>query len=127
MTGSELDTALESTNLTDSINRTWLRNHVPVNITEFIIFADEIRNISIVNSSNTSIFTTGILWDQSDDAPGVGNGEFNGSEDVVFITGISRAQPGLYGVYDFEVKVPSTLRDYKGPDQNSVTFYVELT
>jgi hypothetical protein len=122
----ELDTALNTTNLTDSINKTFLSNYVPRNLTSFGVLSYIIYNVSIVNSTNTSNFLTGILWDKSDDQTGIGNGEYNGSEDVVFITEIQRNKVGSYGTYDFEIKVPSWLKNLKGPDYNSVTFYVEL-
>ena len=96
---------------------------MPLNVTSFVVFTDTIYNVSIVNSTNNTNFVTGILWDQSDET---GDGQFNGSEDVLFITEIKRNQLGRYGNYDFEIRVPSELKKYKGPDLNSVTFYVEL-
>ena len=54
------------------------------------------------------------------------NGEYNGSEDIVFVSEIKRNTQGAYGIYDFELRVPSELKKYKSPDLASVTFYVEL-
>ncbi|MBI3027269.1 hypothetical protein HYY70_04080 [Candidatus Woesearchaeota archaeon] len=122
----ELDRALNTSNSSkylDSINRTFTSNYVPINTTSFIVFARTIYNVSIANSTNSSNFVTGILWDQSDDT---GDGQYNGSEDVAFITEIERNLTGKYGVYDFELRIPSTLKRLKGPELSSVTFYVEL-
>ena len=122
----ELDRALNTSNASrypDSINSTFLLNYVPVNLTSFVVFGNTIYNVSVANSTNNSDFITGILWDKSDET---GDGQFNGSEDVVFVTEIRRNQTGRYGNYDFELRVPSLLKRYKGPDLGSVTFYVEL-
>ena len=76
----------------------------------------------IVNSTNNSAFFTGILWDKSDSNPG----EYNGSQDLIFVTKINRDQPCRYGFCDFEVRVPSELKEYIAIDMNTVAFYSEL-
>ena len=65
-------------------------------------------------------FQTGILWDTGD-----GWHEYNGTQDIVFITEINQQQQGGYGVYDFEIKIPATLRDYRAGTQ-TVSYYSEV-
>ena len=116
-----LDTQLNSTNLTDSINRTWTSGGTPFATTTLTVFHKTIQNIPIVNSTNTSAFFTGILWDTGD-----GGSSYNGTQDVAFLTQINMSQHGSRGVYDYEIRVPATLRDYKGSSK-AVVFYTELT
>jgi len=123
---AELDSAINATNLTDSVNRSYTFNEVPIALSSYILFSRTVSNVSITNSTNSTSFVTGILWDMSDDRPGSGNGQYNGSEDLIFVSQTNRTQLGKYGYYDFEVRVPSRLRQYKGPDMNQLTFYVEL-
>jgi hypothetical protein len=121
----ELDIALNITNLSDSINRTYTENKVIKNTDNFTVFSSNIINVPIVNSTNTSNFITGILWDTSD----FDNiGFYNGSQDVVFITKINRNSLGFYGNYDYEIKIPANLKQYLTPNvQDSISFYREIT
>ena len=73
------------------------------------------------NSTNNTYFKTGILWDSSDSNPG----EYNGSQDLVFVTKISPTTSGKYGISDFEMKIPSNLKQLV-PPTDSVSFYFEL-
>ena len=119
----ELDSGLLMGNLTDSINVTWTDHGIPLNRTNLTIFGKTVINVPLVNTTNTSVFSTGILWD-STDAPAA---EYNGTQDVIFIAPINKAQPGRYGTYDFEMRIPARLRQYIQPDlDTSVTVYVEL-
>ncbi|HLG25100.1 MAG TPA: DUF2341 domain-containing protein [Candidatus Nanoarchaeia archaeon] len=119
----DIDRAMNTTQLFDSVNRTFSQNGFPKSTFQFLVFSRFINSTPIVNSTNTSSFFTGILWDSSD----INLGQYNGSQDLVFITRINKNQQGYYGTYDFEIKVPSKLREYKKPDlDTSVTFYVEL-
>jgi len=122
----EIDTALNSTQYGDSVNRSFTSNGGSVGQTSFIVFKNTISNVSIINSTNNSNFVTGILWDKSDDVAGQHDGEYNGTEDLVFVTKINPQKQGKYGVYDFEIRVPSELKKYKKVDIYSVVFYVEL-
>ena len=76
------------------------------------------------NSTNNTNFATGILWDSNDDS----DGEYNETdrEDLVFAAEINKSQQGAYGVYDYELRVPAKLRDYKGPNSEAAAFYVEI-
>lgn len=120
----EVDVALKIENNSDSINKTYLYSGNPRYQKNFTIFSESVKNIAYVNSTNTSNFITGILWDSSDDG---GDGSFDTSdkEDLVFITQANYQTQGKYDIYDFEIKVPSKLRSYLGTS-NTVDFYVEL-
>ena len=81
---AEIDTALNTTQYFDSVNNTYTSSGSIKASTSYNIFKITKNNIPIVNSTNSSNFITGILWDTSDDL----NGEYNGSEDIVFATKI---------------------------------------
>jgi hypothetical protein len=117
---STLDTKLNSTNLSDSINSTWTSGGAPKMAANLLLFARTVLNVPLVNSSNVSAFLTGILWDMSD-----GGASYNGTQDVAFITRINMSQQGSRGTYDYEARVPAPLRDYKGAT-STVVFYTEL-
>lgn len=120
----ELDKALNLTNVSDSLNRTYTKDGIVRNSDNFTIYSDYINYTPIINSTNSTDFITGILWDKSDE----NNGQFNGSQDVVFVSRINKRSIGYYGLYDYEIKVPANLRKYVVPnDEDSVTFYVEIT
>ena len=120
---AELDTALNFTNLTDSVNLTYTLDSMPLNTESFRVFGFDVNNVPVTNSTNSTNFVTGIMWDSSDQ----NLGNFNGTQDVVFVTKINRYTQGKYGVYDYEIKVPSNLKKYINPNnQNTITFYVEL-
>jgi len=119
----EIDTAMNMTQNPDSINKTWTGNGNLKASTSWVVYGYTINNVPIINSTNTSDFVTGILWDYNDP----NSGEYNGTQDLVFITKINEDKEGEYGVYDFEIRVPAKLRSYIQPNgQNSVTFYMEL-
>jgi hypothetical protein len=117
---TDIDTKLGTTNYTDSINNTFTSAGAPKATRAFVIFTRQINNVPIINSTNTSSFVTGILWDASD-----GNTEYNGTQDIVFNTEINESQSGIGGTYDFEIKVPALLRNYNGAGP-SLAFYYEL-
>ena len=120
----ELDTALNLTNLSVSINRSYRAGDFPRDIENFTVFSNLIESVPVINSTNTSNFLTGIVWDTSDANPG----QFNGSQDVAFITRINQQQYGSYGTQDYEITVPANLRKYISPNlQDSISFYQEIT
>ncbi len=88
----------------------------------FAVYGNTINNVPIVNSTNTSDFVTGILWDYSDINPG----EYNGSQDLVFITKINKNKRGMYGIYDYEIDVPSKLRSYDNGEESEIYLYYDL-
>jgi len=117
---ASLDTKLNATNHSDNVNRTWTSSGAPIATASYMVFSRTIANVPVVNSTNTTAFRTGILWDTSD-----GGVTYNGSQDVVFITQINMTQSGALGTYDYELRVPAPLRDYVGTTR-SVVFYTEL-
>jgi len=125
---AELDFALNITNVTGSVNRTYTYNGEIKDVMNFTLFDSLIENVPIANSTNTSNFVTGILWDTGDDATGDANGQYSGNEDVLFVTRVRKSTPGKYGTYDYEIRVPANLRKYIIPNlEDSVTFYREVT
>lgn len=123
----ELDSMLNMTNMTDSINSTYLKtNYEPADMAGFTINGIPTSYVSIVNSTNTSDFVTGILWDRTDSEI---NNYFDSEEkeDIVFATSINTGKTGMLGTYDYEIKVPAGLRKYQSPNSgNTLTFYVEV-
>ncbi|MBN2422330.1 DUF2341 domain-containing protein [Candidatus Woesearchaeota archaeon] len=118
---NEIDIALQMENNTDSINLTYTENLQPKATATFTVYTYNIDNVPVVNSTNISNFITGILWDTSD-----GNTEFDASQDLVFITQVNEDAQGMFGVYDFEFKVPSNLKLYRTPDAITVALYTEI-
>jgi len=119
---TDLDAKLNSTAFPDNITITYLANGYSKQQINITSFNHIITNVSIMNSTNSSAFKTGILWDSSDSNPG----QFNGTQDVVFVSPFALASQGAYGIYDYEIRSPSELKKYKGPDIQSVALYMEL-
>jgi hypothetical protein len=86
-----------------------------------VLYNKLIQNIPVVNSTNTNKFLTGILWDTSD-----GNVEYNGTQDIVFVTQKNQTWEGKYGSYEYELRIPATLKNYKH-NSGTVSLYIELT
>lgn len=121
---SELDTLLNMTAFNDSIRNSWsIDGSLAKQTTTLRIGSQTISSIPIINSTNTSSFVTGILWDTSRDT----NGEFDSGEkeNVVFITSVNSSKTGAYGTYDYEFLVPSLLRSYTGVT-SAVDFYLDV-
>lgn len=118
------DVLLNMSNYTDSLNSSYTFGSDPRNVSAFSIFSSVIQNVSVVNSTNTSFFLTGILWDTSDSVDG--SYDVVDSEDLVFVSSINRGRQGFYGVYDYEIRVPAGLRRYRNSTSESVQFYIEL-
>ncbi len=116
----EADINLSLTVFSDSINNTYTENNQPKLTTSLQVYDTLITNIPVANSTNTSNFFTGILWDTTD-----GGTEYNGSQDIVFFTRKNLTLQGKYGTYGYEIRVPASLRNYK-LDSGTVNFYVEL-
>jgi len=116
-----LDSALGSSNYGDSINNTFTLGGVPIETRNMTIFYKTIENVPVVNSTNNSNFKTGILWDYGD-----GNTNFNQSQDVLFVTTINKGAQGYNDTYDFEIRIPASLRSYLGPNSEYVVFYTEI-
>jgi hypothetical protein len=117
----QIDVSLMMENTTDSINRTWTLAGNPRAVKSYEVYARQIDDVPIVNSTINANFTTGIMWDASD-----GNTEYDGTQDVVFVTTVNVGQLGKLGLYDYELKIPANLRLYTGGDMSAVALYTEL-
>jgi len=118
---NDTDTALGMTLYNDSIRRVFTANtDIPTLTKTITVFRRQINNVPIINSTNTSSFITGMLWDTSD-----GNVQYNGTQDLLFVTQINKSRSGKYGTYDYEVRVPVNLKNYRGSGAN-VVFYIEI-
>jgi hypothetical protein len=115
-----LDTRLGSTALTDSVNRTYTSNGLPIEYINYTLFTKNVNNIPVVNSTNNTNFKTGILWDYSD-----GGARYLGTQDILFVSAINKNMPGYNATVDYELRVPATLRSYK-VGQDLVVFYAEI-
>ena len=70
----------------------------------YTIANEEVCDVPVANSTNSSNFVTGIMYDSED-----GEG-YDGSQDLVFITeAYDEKRQGLYGEYTYEISIPSTL------------------
>ncbi|MBU1644106.1 MAG: hypothetical protein KKA62_02850 [Nanoarchaeota archaeon] len=121
---TEVDTALNMSSFNSSITNLYsIDGTNPKTVRSFNIYDVILSNVSIINSTNSSTFQTGILWDMSDDD----DGEYDSidQEDLVFVTETNSSQVGRFGTYDYEIKVPVLLRNYK-PNTNTVSIYLEI-
>ncbi|MFH1174614.1 MAG: DUF2341 domain-containing protein [archaeon] len=110
-----LDSILDLTNNSDSINKTYTSAGLPLLERNMTLYDKTVLNIPQANSTNTSDFLTGILWDAGD-----GGVAYTGAQDVVFVTTLNDTDTN-----DFEIRVPATLRSYTG-STDQVDFFVEL-
>ena len=120
---SELDKALGSENFTDSVKKIYDTNDdgVPDSFSSFTVFGRKITNVPVVSSYEGSPWLTGIMWDGSD-----GGSEYNGTQDVVFITELKDNLQGAFGFNNYEIRIPALLRDLKS-GESKVAIYVEVT
>jgi hypothetical protein len=121
----EIDEILNMTSFEDSVSNLFSENQNPKETQNIIIYQKEIQSIPIINSTNNSSFVTGILWDSSDDSL---DGEFDSEdkENIVFVTPIKKNTEGSYGTYDYEITIPSKLREYNDLDSQEVYLYYDL-
>ncbi len=119
---AEID-ALLQLNGSNTMNATYTTLGQPKQTANVSVFGTNLLHIPTRNSTNSSLFVTGILWDTSD-----GGASFNQSltQDLVFVAKAREKTRGQYGTYDYEISYPANLRKYKGPDSNQVAFYIEL-
>ena len=117
----EIDEAINTTIYIDSVNSTYTAQSLPKETGTARVFGTTLNNVPYVNSTNTGSFKTGILWDMSD----VNTGEYNGTQDLVFINRINVSKLGAYGTYDYEIRVPSRLKSYKGSNE-LISFYIDI-
>ena len=67
------------------------------------------------------------MWDTSDDVTLNLQYDTSDDEDLIFVSKLNPSAVGGYGIYDYEIRVPVALRDYKNPDTTRVKFYYEIT
>ena len=123
----DIDTIFSMNSFNDSISNIFtLDGSIARNISQFTIQGTSVESVPIIPSTNTTSFITGILWDSSDDLL---DGEFSqdDEEDIIFVSKVNHSTEGAYGVYDYEIRVPARLREYKGPNLEEVYFYFDLT
>jgi hypothetical protein len=114
------DIALGMTYFNDSISALWdeTQSGVADTFSSITIAGTLIENVPIIDSTPGSSFFTGILYDTADGAV------YDGGQDLVFVTVVNASMLGSYGVYDYEIRVPSRLRyQYDGVDlvERSIT------
>jgi len=121
----EIDNNLGMNNFDDSISNEFSNSQIPKKTENFLIHQNEIIGVPVINSSQNYNFITGILWDYSDDSE---DNEYDSSdgEDIVFIGKINKNSEGRYGFYDYEIKIPARLREYKTEESSEVYFYYDL-
>jgi hypothetical protein len=123
---SDIDTNLNSTGLADSLSGIWANGtNTPLIVGNISLASKTITYIPFINSTNSSPFITGILWDTSDDTLNNYQYDVSDKEDIVFVTPIGQPKQGSFGIYYYELRVPATLRSYKGTTDN-LAFYYEL-
>ncbi|MEM3373986.1 MAG: hypothetical protein QXE31_02075 [Candidatus Woesearchaeota archaeon] len=115
---NEADINLSMQNFVDSINNTFTQNYQPKKLVNLTIFGKRINNIPVINSTNNSNFITGILWEMT------GN-NYNGSQNLIFFTNKSIAKQGKFGLYEYEIRIPANLKNYK-LNSGTITFYTEI-
>ncbi len=120
----DIDSLLEMSLFNDSVYNIFTNSGTPKNTETFLVHQNYVDNVPIINSTNTSNFVTGILWDFSDD----NDGEFSqdDEEDLIFIAKVNKSSEGTYGVYDYEINIPVRLRSYDGSDETGVYLYYDL-
>jgi hypothetical protein len=120
----ELDVLLNLTNRSDSIKNLFaIDNTTPKQTDTFNIYGRIVSNVPIINSTNSSNFVTGILWDSYNTI----DDEFNiiEKQNIVFITKYNENKTGKYGRYGYEIKIPYTLGQYYGSN-NMISLYTEI-
>jgi len=119
---NELDSVLGMNGFSDSVSSLFDMNNdgFADNTIDVKIAGSLVENIPIINSTNTSSFFTGILWDSAD-----GGSDYSGSEDIVFFTILNPSHVGKYGMCDFEIRLPSPLESLIGVT-NSIKKTAEL-
>jgi hypothetical protein len=122
----DADFNLNSTFFNDSVRRLWANwsNGTPVTTRTFEVYNNTIPFVPIINSTNNSIYVTGILWDMDDDT----NGQYDttDNEDLVFVGTINQSYTGGFGIrVDYEIRIATLLRRLKG-QLNKTAYIVEL-
>lgn len=103
---SEADKVLNISGNPDSLVKSYDRNSDGFSDKTkcYSIIDKNVCDVPVVNSTNSSNFVTGILYDSDD---GIG---YDGTQDLVFVSeAYNKTRQGLYGNYVYESRIPSTL------------------
>lgn len=122
---ADIDALFNMTEYNDSISNFFTTGgNTPKQTDSFLVHSNTINNVPIINSSNSTNFTTGILWDTSYDS----DGEYDqtDNEKIVIVTKINKNSFGGYGQYDYEINIPVRLRSQDPTDNSEIYFYYEL-
>jgi hypothetical protein len=118
---SEIDSLLNTSAHLDSIVTDFGNGNPGIAAHEKLFNVEEnSMSVPYINSSADGNFTTGLLWDSSDDS----NGEYDSieAEDLVFVSEYNRTGRGtVYGEHNYVIKVPALLRNYK--ETNSLVYF----
>ncbi|HDP74219.1 MAG TPA: hypothetical protein ENN46_04690 [Candidatus Woesearchaeota archaeon] len=120
----ELDMLLGFNGTEDNItSRFAVDSDNPKRTRAFRLGTSTIENVPYTNSTDNTNFLTGIVWDKTKDT----NNEFDISdmEDIAFITEVNINATGKHGIYDYEIAVPASLRDYNTLE-NRIDVYLIL-
>lgn len=121
----EIDSLLDTSTYNDSVANMFTSDgNSPIQEDSFLVHHNTINNVPIINSTNTSNFVTGILWDASKDNDG--QYSISDDEDLIFLTKVNKNSQGMYGTYDYEINIPVKLRSYYTSNQNDVYIYFDL-
>ncbi|RME53136.1 hypothetical protein D6783_02870 [Candidatus Woesearchaeota archaeon] len=124
---TEADALLNTSSFNDSLKNVWGGgSDTPLQTETFVLETKTILHVPVVNSTNSSAFVTGLLWDAGDDASLNQQFDQTDKEDLVFVTRINESMQGAFGVYDYEIKVPALLRTFK-PGSDAVAIFYEIT
>jgi hypothetical protein len=118
----ELDTALGTENMTDSVKKIYDAddNGEPDATESFTVFGGDITEVPVYEAYSGSPWNTGILWDGSD-----GGSEYNGTQDVVFIAKATDLAGGAWGYNNYEIRIPALLRSLEGIE-DTVSVFLEV-
>jgi len=121
---SEIDSVLGMSGYEDSVYNKFTNNGIPKETRNFTLYQEEISEVPVINTTKNT-FSTGILWDSSDDT---GNNEYDSTdkEDLVFMSELNQSKTGKYGTYDYEITMPAKLREYNQTETNEVYLYYDL-
>lgn len=121
---SDADLLLLMENNSDSLNKSFFSDNQIIESKSFVLRGRTIENVPIVNNTELDNFQTGVLWDSTNDDDG-GYDRID-KESIIFVSEGIFQTIGYYGLYDFEIMVPSNLKKYITSDSSNVVIYVEL-
>jgi len=118
----EADKALNLTGHNDSLKNLYDSNRdgAPDNTVCLGVGVRELCETPVIESTNTQSFKTAVLYRKDSD------NSFNGSQPLIFASKVNNSKTGKYGVYDYEIKVPSTLQNLE-PGTAGLDIYAEVS